>query len=94
MAALDATRLRGWSYGVGWNQDSLSYLARAWKPREKPYRTRQGVLLVLHSLSATGETLDEAAGRCAVCVANRERGVEHESEHERRFISSVAGWKP
>jgi len=93
MEALDATRLRGWSYGAGWSHDSLAYLARAWKPREKPHRTRQGVLLVLHSLSATGDTLDEAAERCASCVANRERGVEHESECERRFVATVIGWK-
>lgn len=90
MVELDATRHRGWSYAVGWSQDFAAFLARAWKPREKPKRTRQGVLLFLHSLSATGGNLEEAAKRCALAVSDRERGVEHEdSDYERRYIAAV-----
>lgn len=97
MAALELTRHRGWSYAVGWHQEQRAYQARAWKPRPQPKRTRQGVLLVLHSLSATGDTLDQAAELCAACVVRRESGVEHEdylSDCERRFVETVAGWKP
>jgi hypothetical protein len=97
MATLELTRHRGWSYAVGWHQEQRAYHARAWKQRPQPKRTKQGVLLVLHSLSATGDTLDQAAELCAACVVRRESGVEHEdylSDCERRFVEVVSGWKP
>jgi hypothetical protein len=94
MKALEDLRADGWSYCVGWHQGQKSYLARAWKERERPHKTSQGVVLFLHSLSSTGETLDVAAETCAACVHRRIAGLEHESDYERDFIRSVASWRP
>lgn len=93
MADLDKTRQQGWSYAAGWSYDSLSYVARAWKPREKPHRTPNGVTLVLHSVSAAADSLETAAVRCAERARNRDAGEPGLSEYERRFVVDVAAWK-
>lgn len=94
MAELDKTRQQGWSYAAGWSFDEKSYVARAWKPRENPHRTPNGVTLVLHSVSASGESLESSAVRCAERVRNRDDGEPCLSDYERRFVVDVAAWKP
>jgi hypothetical protein len=95
VSELAKTAKRGWSYSAGWSVDCQAFLARAWKPRPKPYRTvPYGAILLCHTLSATGASIDEAAERCAVLVAAREVGAEDLSEYERKFAGHVAGWKP
>ena len=94
MAELDATRQRGWSYEAGYSQDARAYLARAWKPRPKPFKTADGVTLVLHSVSATGDTLDGAAVICAKRAVARDGGDKLLSDHERRYVAAVLCWRP
>ena len=69
MANLDKLRPLGWSYWAGYSHDFRSYVARAWKPLEKPTRVRApggaDVILLTYCTSAMGDTLEGAALACA-----------------------------
>jgi hypothetical protein len=90
MADLDAQRSNGWSYAVGWSQDIRMYLARAWKTRRKPLRTPHGVILVMHTVSASADDFEAAAFECSKMArhrnANEDEGL---SEYERSYAEYV-----
>ena len=94
MAELDSTRQAGWSYAAGWNQDMRAYLARAWKPRPKPFKTSEGVTLVLHSVSATADSIESAATACAGRAVARDQCDDRLSDYERAYVRAVLSWRP
>lgn len=79
MAQLDTLRLSGWSYWAGYSHDFKSFLARAWKPRERPQRFKapggKDVTLVNFSVSSLGDSLEDAAVKCADMAANDPDGL-------------------
>lgn len=55
MSHLQQLTTRGWSWSLGYSHDYLGYVAKAWRPWEKPYKTPEGVTLFLHNVSAIAD---------------------------------------